>query len=201
MLYSPSEVFVDYPSLDDAALLRLISHAQEEALGALYDRYHRLVYSMALNATSDEGLAEEITQDVFLRIWNKADTYRPDQGKVLTWMTSITRYRSIDLLRRQSIRPEGNRQSWIEEQNLEPVGPMDVEAEVEVSQRRQKLVQAVNLLPVDQRRALAYAFFQGYTHSEIAQVLNEPLGTVKTRIRLAMQKLRQILGEEGSNDS
>jgi RNA polymerase sigma-70 factor (ECF subfamily) len=189
---------VDFHSFDDAALLRLISRAHEEALGVLYDRYHRLVYSMALNATNDEGMAEEITQDVFMRIWNKADTYHPEQGKFVTWMTSITRYRSIDLLRRQAIRPEGNRQSWVEEQNAEPAAAMNVEAEVEVSQRRQKLVQAVNLLPPDQRRALAYAFFQGYTHSEIAQVLNEPLGTVKTRIRLAMQKLRQILQEEQS---
>jgi RNA polymerase sigma-70 factor (ECF subfamily) len=187
---------VDYKKLDDEALMRLIAHAQEQALCALYDRYSRLVYSMAFNATGDSGLAEEITQDVFLRVWNKAETYHPEQGKVVTWMSSITRYRAIDLLRRQGVRPEGNRLAWVEDVGHDLPDAMDVEFEAEVALRRQRVRMAMAQLPPEQRQALAYAFFQGYSHSQIAEALNEPLGTVKTRIRLAMQKLSQLLHED-----
>ncbi len=191
---------MDYKKFDDAALLRLIARTQEPALGELYDRYRRLVYSMALNATGDAALAEEITQDVFLRVWNKAETYRPEQGKVVTWLSSIARYRSIDLLRRQAIRPEGNRAPWAEEGNSLPSDGPDIEGEVMISQRRQIVRRAINQLPAEQRQALAYAYFQGYSHSEIAEALHEPLGTVKTRIRLGMQKLRHLLQEERLSD-
>jgi RNA polymerase sigma-70 factor (ECF subfamily) len=187
---------VDYKKLDDEALMRLIALTQEQALGTLYDRYNRLVYSMALNTTGDPGLAEEITQDVFLRVWNKAETYRPEQGKVVTWMSSITRYRAIDLLRQRGIRPEANRLDWADGVSPDLPDEVDVEFEVEVAQRRQRVRMALAQLPPEQRQALAYAFFQGYSHSQIAEALSEPLGTVKTRIRLAMQKLRQILYED-----
>jgi RNA polymerase sigma-70 factor (ECF subfamily) len=187
---------VDYKKLDDEALMRLIALAQEQALGALYDRYNRLVYSMAVNTTGDSGLAEEITQDVFLRVWNKAETYRPEQGKVVTWMSSITRYRAIDLLRQRGIRPEANRLDWADGVSPDLPDGVDVEFEVEVAQRRQRVRTALAQLPPEQSQALAYAFFQGYSHSQIAEALDEPLGTVKTRIRLAMQKLRQILYED-----
>ena len=184
---------MDYQKLDDETLLRLITQAQERALGELYDRYSRLVYSMALNALGDPAVAEEITQDVYLRIWNKAATYRAEQGKVSTWIASIARYRSIDVLRRLSVRPEGNRANWVEGEDFQTADPIDIEAEVELAQRKQLVRQAIAGLPEEQRIALSLAFFQGYSHSEIADILNQPLGTVKTRIRLGMQKLRQTL--------
>ncbi len=181
--------------LNDETLLKLISQAQESALGELYDRYSRLVYSMALNSVNDPALAEEITQDVFMRIWNKATTYQVEQGKVITWIASITRYRSIDMLRRLKVRPEGNRTVWAEEDDepFESIDPIDIEEEVQLNQRSDNIRKAIADLPKDQRQALTLAFFNGYTHAEIAHILNEPLGTVKTRIRLAMQKLRQTL--------
>ena len=187
---------MDYKKLDDEALMRLIALAQEQALGALYDRYGRLVYSLAFNATGDPGLAEEITQDVFLRVWSKAETYNPKQGKVVTWMSSIARYRAIDLIRQRGIRPEGNRLDWAEGDALDLPDSLNIESEVEMSQRRQRVRTALAQLPPEQSQALAYAFFQGYSHTQIAEALSEPLGTVKTRIRLAMQKLRQILYED-----
>jgi RNA polymerase sigma-70 factor (ECF subfamily) len=186
---------VDYKKLNDETLMRLIAQAQENALGELYDRYSRLVYSMALNSVGEPALAEEITQDVFLRIWNKATTYQAEQGKVMTWIASITRYRSIDMLRRLKVRPEGNRSAWVEEDDepFESIDPIDIEEQVELNQRSENIRKAIAELPKDQRQALTLAFFNGYSHAEIAQILNEPLGTVKTRIRLAMQKLRQTL--------
>lgn len=184
---------MDYQKLDDETLLRLVTQAQERALGELYDRYGRLVYSIALNSVGDPATAEEITQDVYMRIWNKAATYRAEQGKVSTWIASITRYRSIDVLRRLSVRPEGNRANWAEDEDFNTPDPINIEEEVETSQRKQQVRQAIAELPEEQRMALSLAFFQGYSHSEIADILNQPLGTVKTRIRLGMQKLRQTL--------
>jgi RNA polymerase sigma-70 factor (ECF subfamily) len=186
---------LDYTQLDDETLLRLIARAQEGALSALYDRYSRLVYSLALNATGDAPLAEEITQDVFLRVWDKASTYRVEQSKATTWITSITRHRAIDMLRRHKVRPEGNRAEWAAGDSPDLPNGVDVEGEVIHLQRQGSVRKAIAALPEEQRRVLAYAYFRGYSHSEIAAVLNEPLGTVKTRIRLAMQKLRQALQE------
>jgi len=186
---------VDYHQCDDETLLRLISRAQEAALSEFYDRYGRLVYSMAFHVIGDPELAEDITQDVFLRVWEKAETYRAAQGKVSTWLISITRHRAIDVLRKARIRPEGNRATWAEDLDLGFPDPASVEGEAEDSQRRLWIRRALAQLPYEQRQALSYAFFQGYSHSQIARLLNEPLGTVKTRIRLAMQKLRQILRE------
>jgi RNA polymerase sigma-70 factor (ECF subfamily) len=184
---------VDYKKFDDETLLRLIVRANEYALGEIYDRYGRLVYSLALRAVNDGAIAEEITQDVFMRVWEKADTYRVDQGKVATWLTRITRNRAIDIFRRRKIRPEGNRADWAADGLPDLPDDTNVETEVAGLQRRQEVQHALANLPPEQRVVLAYAYFQGYSHSEIAEILHEPLGTVKTRIRLAMQKLRQQL--------
>ena len=187
---------MDYKEFDDQSLIRLIAHSQESALSELYDRYSRLVYSLALNAVSDPATAEEITQDVFIRIWDHAGTYQAEKAKVVTWIASMTRNRSIDIIRRQKVRPEGHSVSWSIETFDAEMDAINVEQTVEISQKRRRIRLAISELPEEQRQALAYAYFQGYTHREIAEVLGEPLGTVKTRIRLAMQKLRQILEEE-----
>ena len=187
---------MDFNKFDDQTLMKLIAQAQEDALRELYNRYNRLVYSMAVNAVGENSLAEEITQDVFLRIWNNAETYSPQKGKVITWVSSITRYRAIDAIRSQQVRPEGHSVAWDIEGSLDNPDPLNVEERVEITQRQQRVRHAVAQLPEEQRQALAYAYFQGYTHREIAELLGEPLGTIKTRIRLAMQKLREYLEEE-----
>jgi RNA polymerase sigma-70 factor (ECF subfamily) len=189
---------LDYSGLDDESLLRLIAYGKTDALSEFYDRYSRLVYSLALFILNDPESAEEVTQDVFMRIWEKANTYRPEQAKVSTWLTSITRNRSIDVLRRQRVRPEGHRAGW-EDTALEALAAADL-PDPEGSAEEIILVQRVRLaitsLPRDQRQAVSLAYFEGYSHSEIAAALGEPLGTVKTRIRMAMQKLRSLLRDE-----
>ena len=188
---------MEYSTLDDTELISLIAHARPEALGALYDRYGRLVFSLAFHTLGDQAQAEEITQDVFFRIWEKASTYRPEEAKVSTWLTSITRHRAIDVLRQRGVRPGLENTDWSETQLM--VIPDGADSPEEVAERalQQELVRrAVALLPVEQSRVLALAYFQGLTHSQIAAVCGEPLGTVKTRIRLAMQKLREILVDE-----
>jgi RNA polymerase sigma-70 factor (ECF subfamily) len=187
---------MDYTRLNDETLLRWISHSQENALSVLYDRYSRLVYSVALNTLSDPGRAEEVTQDVFIRVWEKASTYDANQGRVVSWLTSIARHRSIDLFRQSRSQGETTAVSWQEFEFLDPPDGQNVEWEVDLTQRQQRVQRAVAQLPSEQKLALGMAFFQGMTHPEIAAALQEPLGTVKTRIRLGMQKLRDLLEEE-----
>lgn len=191
---------IDYSTISDPDLLLRIDKEDESALGALYDRYQRLVYSLAYQSTGEAGLAEEITQDVFMRVWEKAASYRSEQGKVLTWIVSITRNRAIDMYRRQRVRPENNSLDWEELHPGEQRDGVNIEVEVENALQRQRIQAALATLPSEQRVALRLAFFRGFTHSEIAASLHEPLGTIKTRIRAAMQKLQQqLMDEDGFN--
>ncbi len=187
---------MDYSTLDDTTLIKLAALAQTEALGELYDRYNRLVFSLALMIVGDRASAGEILLDVFTQVWQRAGTYRADQAKVSTWLTAIARHQAIDVLRRRSSRPEANSVSWDELPPSPSPAVHDLEELMELSLQRQRVRAAVAQLPEDQQQALAMAYFKGYTHHEIAAALNEPLGTVKTRIRLAMKKLRQILWDD-----
>jgi RNA polymerase sigma-70 factor (ECF subfamily) len=187
---------VDYKKFDDETLIRLIAGSQSDALGELYDRYSRLVFGMARNALGDQGLAEEITQDVFMRIWNKASTYQAVQGKVVNWIAGITRNRAIDVFRHQKSLLDGNSLSLEELPLFDPPDSLNVEQEIESKLKERRVQQALFQLPKEQRDALALAYFRGYTHEEAAEALGQPLGTVKTRIRLGMQKLREILEDE-----
>ncbi|MFN2196399.1 MAG: RNA polymerase sigma factor [Anaerolineales bacterium] len=185
--------------LEDSALLNLIAQSNRDALAVLYDRYGRLVFSLAVNIVGDQAAAEEITQDVFLSVWEKAHTYRASAARVSTWLSSIARYRAIDILRRRGVRPEQSSISWDDVgENLLPVDYSTVElAELGMLQKRVRA--AISELPAEQREALALAFFGGYSHQEISQALGQPLGTVKTRIRLAMKKLRDRLDADDAD--
>jgi RNA polymerase sigma-70 factor (ECF subfamily) len=184
---------VDITTLPDDALLRLISYGRAEALSELYDRYGRLIYSLALRMSGDGEVAEDLTQEVFLQVWRNAAYYKPERGRVVTWMASITRYRAIDRLRRIRSRPpvqdlgEISLDSLIEDNKPAP------EEVVALMQQRRQVQEAVDRLPPDQKQVLFLAYFKGYSHSEIADTLGLPLGTVKTRIRLGMLKLRLAL--------
>lgn len=187
---------LDCSTLDDETLVRLIVQARAEALSELYDRYSRLVFSLALNSVGDSATAEEITQDVFLRVWQRARQYRADRAKVSTWLTSITRHRAIDQLRRRSSRPEQHGVAWAElAPGAEPSinGP---DQAVVLTMERERVRAAIAQLPEEQKQVLALAYFQGLPQSQIAEALAMPLGTVKTRIRLGMQKLREMLQED-----
>jgi len=190
---------MDLRTIDDESLLRRIVQARPEALSELYDRYARLVFSVAHNATGDSASAEEITQDVFVRAWERAGQYRPDLGTVRTWLASIARHRSIDHLRRLGARVEGQSVSWdeIEDGPGIEVPSGSTQQEAELSMLRAEVRAAVGQLPEEQKQALALAYFRGYTQGEIATALGLPLGTVKTRIRLAMDKLRAALQDQG----
>jgi RNA polymerase sigma-70 factor, ECF subfamily len=184
--------------LEDDILLKAIANGQSDALGTLYDRYSRLVFSLAYYIVNDEAVAEEVTQEVFLQVWNKAGSYQIGLGKVSTWMTSVARHRAIDSLRRRNVRPEGKRADLDDSDDpSDPhwIDPLNIEAQVDLTIQSQVVRKAISGLPNDQQVALALAYFQGMSHQEIAEKTGEPLGTIKTRIRLAMQKLRQVLDQ------
>lgn len=183
---------------DDAALIALIAKARTDALNQLYDRYNRLVFSVALAVMGDRAVAEEITLDVFVQVWRRAGTYRPDEANVRTWLIAITRHHAIDILRMQKSRAEAHTVSWDEASLLDGPALYGLEERVQLSMQRERVQKLVAALPADQREALVLAYFRGYTQSQIAEVLNQPLGTIKTRIRLAMQKLRKLLEEDQS---
>jgi RNA polymerase sigma-70 factor, ECF subfamily len=180
----------------DESLIHRIVEGQSSALGELYDRYGRLVYSLAYHVVGDSAIAEEIAQEVFLQVWNKAATYQAEQGKVVSWLTSIARHKAIDSLRRKGARPEGHQVGFETEDEWDLVDPAGVEEQVETTQRGQAIRRAIARLPAEQQKALSLAYFKGMTHQEVADLIGEPLGTVKTRIRLALLKLRQLLESE-----
>lgn len=197
---------MDFSALDDANLLEMIANSfgklnaepiLNEALGTLYDRYGRLVFSVAFHLVGDIETSEEITQDVFVRVCEGAHGYRAQLSRVNTWLVSIARHRAIDELRRRGVRPEQALVNWIDEESQEQNNGLPAtegpEREIETTLQRQVIRQMVANLPADQRQVLGLAYFKGMSHSQIANTLGEPLGTVKSRIRLAMQRLRESL--------
>ena len=184
-----------YTNPDDEELVSQIALAKPEAVRALYRRYGRLIFSLALHIVGDPSAAEEITQDVFMRVWEKAGTYDSAKAKVITWLSRIARNQAIDVLRRHARRGEHERETReYLKQGAERIDRDPVE-NAELAHQREEVRAAVAALPENQQRALSLAFFQGLTHQQIAATLGEPLGTVKTRIRDAMQKLRSRLTE------
>jgi len=187
---------VDYTQYDDERLIGLVAQSEAGALAQLYDRYNRLVFSLALAIVNDRATAEEITLDVFMRVWQKAGSYRAEQAKVSTWLTHIARHHAIDVLRRQAVRSDRYAVSWDDAVSKGEHSPGDPLESAEFALRRERVHAALAQLPADQKQTLLLAYFEGYTHSQIAETLNQPLGTVKTRLRLALQKLRNFLHDE-----
>lgn len=181
----------DLSALGDDELLALIAARHEAALGALYDRYIRLIYGLALRITGDRQTAEEVVQDVFQSVWQTAGSFQPGLGKASAWMTGIARHRAIDATRSKRER------SRAREQALPTSIPLDEGSlpERAVTQRleRDQIRAALGTLPSNQRQAIELAYYGGLTRNEIAESLGEPVGTVKTRLRLGLLKLRDLL--------
>ena len=188
---------MDYTQIEDKALLKqILGEARAEALDELYGRYGRLVYSVALRIVGERQTAEEITLDVFVKVWEKADTYQPRLGSVRVWVTGMTRNRAIDILRRQSVRLDAQSLRWADLTSQPISKEPNPEATVDLNLRKQRIRRAIAQLPEEQRNVLALAYFQGYTQREIAELCKLPLGTVKSRSRASIQKLRQLLHDE-----
>lgn len=182
---------IDGPVATDAELIEGIARRDETSLAALYDRYHVLAFSLALRVVNDRGRAEDVVQDAFLSVWRKGASYAEARGSVKTWLTSIVRNRAIDLVR---ARRESDADDEAVLLALRDTAPGVLE-QVTAALDREVVRSAIADLPPEQRQAIAMAYFEGRSHSEIADATGLPLGTVKSRIRLAMHRLRTALLE------
>jgi len=169
-------------SADDMKLVARIRAGDQQAMSELYDRYAKVVYAVALRVLQDASAAEDVLQDIFMQLWRKPDAFDGSRGTLAAWLAVISRHRSIDRLRQR--RPELN----IEECMI--AGGPDLQDEAERNLVVEKVRSVLAEMNPDQRRALELAYFEGLTHTEIAEKTGEPLGTIKTRIRTGLQQLR-----------
>lgn len=193
--YLGSDPLTDWTTVSDTDLIALVTQGDQDALATLYERYSRAVYSFSLRIVGDAQAAEEILQEVFVRAWQQGGSFQSTRGSLITWLLSITHNLSIDEVRRRKRRPQ-KAESEEPESILAtlPDEGLDVEEEVWLSSLRISIQEALLQLPTAQREAIELAYFQGLTQREIAETLGEPLGTIKTRMRLGMLKLREQLG-------
>ena len=184
-----------YAQAVDDSLMERMALGDGRALEQLYDRYHILVYSVALRVVRDQMLAEDVVQEVFVRLWRRPQAYDPARGRFLSWLMSVTRNRAIDEVRRVTRRRRLEDQREDAAEQVRSADRLDApELAAAIGDERREVRAALATLPQEQRRVLELAYFDGLTQSEIATLTETPLGTVKTRTRLAMNRLRQRLG-------
>jgi RNA polymerase sigma-70 factor (ECF subfamily) len=181
----------------DIEAIRRAAGGDADALAVLYDRHVRSVYSLAFRIIGDASDAEEVVQDVFAQVWKQASRYDTSRGVVIAWMLMMTRSRAIDRIRARRGLPPAAPDSW--KGLAEMVDPAEgPELTTLTADQIGRVRDALNALPLPQRLAIQLAFYEGLTHVEIAERLEEPLGTVKTRIRLGLLKLRDAVTEARS---
>ena len=187
---------MSYAERADAELVEFIARQDNGSLEALYDRYAGVVYSLAIHMLKDSKAAEEVTQDVFFNVWRRASSYRAERGKVISWLFGIAHHRTVDELRRRR-RERAHVQMGVDLTNKPDDDADDPPSYAASRYERGRLEDALSYLRPEQREVVVLAYFGGLTHSEIAGRLQQPLGTVKTRMRLALRKLREVLGPQG----
>jgi RNA polymerase sigma-70 factor (ECF subfamily) len=187
-----------YGGLRDGQLVELVAQQDAGALEALYDRYGRAAYSLARRILTEETLAQDVVQEVFLSLWRDARRFDAGRGTVATYLLSMTHHRAVDVVRR-----EENLRRWrTSDEGLElaPDPKARVEDEVEASERRAEVRAVLKDLPDPQRQALLLAYFGGYTQREVAALVGVPLGTVKTRMAAGMRKMKEALSDAGREE-
>ena len=176
---------------DLISLVELVATGDQSALAALYDATNRLIYSLILRVLGDVSSAEEVLIDVYTQVWRQAASYDANRGAPLAWMATIARSRAIDRLR--SGWQDQRRKESLDVLGDAPTSEANPEEMTAESERRKFVREALNLLTPEQREVIELAYYSGLSHSEIAEKLKQPLGTVKTRTRLGMMKLREAL--------
>ena len=177
----------------DEDLISLVGHGDAEAFATLYDRHSRAAYSLAYRMMGERQAAEDLAQDAFLKVWRSATSYRADRGSVRTWLLSIVHNRGIDQLR--SLASRRRTQDKIEA-SAPKSQPSEAFAESWRNSQREQVREALKTLPEEQLKILELAYFSGYTHVEIAELLGLPLGTVKDRMRLGLKKIRDYFDSQ-----
>jgi len=171
--------------MDDAALLEAVAEGNQEAMAAVFDRYSRIVYCIALRVLREPSLAEDVMQEVLLQVWKRPQSFVAQRGNLAAWLSVVARNRAIDVLRKRS--------------PLDPLGdlplpdPRDMVVESEQGWMIDKVRTAIDTLPAEQQGPLELAYFEGLSHTEIAERTGSPLGTVKTRIRAGLMTIRKAM--------
>jgi RNA polymerase sigma-70 factor (ECF subfamily) len=179
----------DLAHLSDEALVALVARSDETALGELYDRFGRVAYGLALRILRDESLAEDAVQEAFLTLWRTADRFVPERAKASTWILTLVHRRSVDLVRRE----ERRRGEPLERALETEVAASD--ESVWLRLERERVQEALARLPDQQREAIELAYYGGFTQSELAERLGQPLGTIKSRMFTGLSRLRELLTE------
>lgn len=185
--------------LSDEALVALVARADDSALAELYDRVGRVAYGLALSILRDERLAEDAVQEGMLSVWRTAASFRADRAKASTWILTLVHRRAVDLVRREERRRADALDEATERSIPEPSG--SAEETAWLGFERDRVQQALRLLPDTQREALELAYYGGFSQSELAQRLGLPLGTIKSRMFAGLASLRELLDDtthEGS---
>jgi RNA polymerase sigma-70 factor, ECF subfamily len=181
--------------IEDVDLLKAIARQDETALAELYDRYRLILFGLLVRILNSREEAEDVLQEVFLQVWRRAADFDETRGRPFTWLVTLARSRGIDRLRnlaaRERVALAGAREPSEE--------VSDAMADAFRSEQRGLVTSALDQLPDEQRRPLMLAYFEGLTQSEIASKLNAPLGTVKTRMRTGLSRLRELLGNQSAS--
>jgi RNA polymerase sigma factor (sigma-70 family) len=186
---------IDLAHLSDEALVALCARADQAALAELYDRYGRVAYGLAFRVLRDEGLAEDAVQEAFLAVWRSAARFIPERAKASTWILTLVHRRAVDQVRRS------------ERRRAEPLdlAPDETDGSTEdvawLRLERERVQAALRLLPDQQREALELAYYGGFTQSELAERLGQPLGTIKSRMFAGLARLRELLAEAGPEET
>jgi len=189
-----TDVAADFPSLADEELMQLMRRGDARAFEVIYDRHAAVAFSLAYRMMSTRNAAEDVTQEAFLSLWRSGARYDPARGSVRTWILGIVHHRAIDALRRNKVH---DRRRGGDDSVLERVqAPEDTPAEAARREEASVMREAIDTLPRDQSRVIELAYFGGFTHTQIAEMLNMPIGTVKGRMRLGLDKLRRRLAGE-----
>jgi RNA polymerase sigma-70 factor (ECF subfamily) len=175
----------------DADLVARLQRREPQALGDLYDRYGRLTYSLILRVVRDTGIAEDLVQETFLRVWNRVQAFDAQKGAIGPWLLAVARNRAIDYLRSAG----GRERNAVEfEETDHPALYIDMEQGILASDKARRVKRAVEKLSAQQRQVIELAYFEGLSQTEMAERMGQPLGTVKTWVRTALKNLRDELG-------
>jgi RNA polymerase sigma-70 factor, ECF subfamily len=182
-----------YSLVADEELISLVEQSDAEAFAMLYDRHSRPAYSLAYRMMGEKQAAEDLLQDALLKVWRAAASYRPERGSVRTWILSIVHNRGIDQLR--SLASRRRTQERVEA-SAPRVQPSEAFTQAWRNTQREQVREALGTLPAEQLKILELAYFSGYTHVEISELLGVPLGTVKGRMRLGLKKVKDYFDSQ-----
>ena len=184
-----------FAHLSDEAVVALVARSDQDALGELYDRFGRVAYGLAFRILRDRALAEDAVQEGFLTAWRTADRFVPERAKASTWLLTLVHRRAVDLVRR-----EGRRRAEPLDESFEAASEGSAEHDAWLRLERERVQAALRRLPDQQREALELAYYGGFTQSELAERLGQPVGTIKSRMFAGLGRLRELLAEPNHDE-